>query len=44
MEDIVAKVAKWLATNFREKTGQATTADRFALKGASEVAGEFIPG
>jgi hypothetical protein len=42
MEDTVAKVPKWLATNFREKTSQATTADPFALNGASEVAGEFI--
>jgi hypothetical protein len=44
MEDTVAKVPKWLATNFRDKTSQAATADRFALKGASEVAGAFIPG
>jgi len=43
MEDTVAKVPKWLAANFREKTSQATTADRFSLKGASEVASEFIP-
>jgi hypothetical protein len=44
MEATVAKVPKSLATIFRERTSQATAADRFALKGASEVAGEFIPG
>jgi hypothetical protein len=40
--DSVAKLQKWLGAIFREKSNQATIADRCVLKRATEVAGEFI--